>query len=201
MASSVHSIISTLHYLAKFFGIYLFTLNSLTLHPEFKISDLICGSVAIIFYGIISYIHWMHAFVYIKINSRIVEKGIPIMMTLHYFLYTTIIMLSNIKRKDFGEICKNLTEVDKSFEYFDTKFDYKKISGTVRIAVIKLMTWITALVLLGAVLAYKFDDIKRHEEHVFFFWCLSIASIVMMSFKFSAIGISRRFFRVNEMLR
>lgn len=123
------------------------------------------------------------------------------MMTMHYFLYSAIILLSNIKRKDFGEICRNLTEIDKNFEYFDTRFDYKKIGGVVRKNVIKLMTWITALVILGAVLAYKFDEIKRHEEHIFFFWCLSIASIIMMSFKFSAIGIYRRFFRINEMLR
>lgn len=201
MASSVYGIISTLHYLAKFFGIYLFTLNTLTFRPEFKISDIICGAVAIVFYTIISYIHWIHAFVYVKINSKVVEKGVPIMMTMHYFLYTAIILLSNIKRNDFGEMCRLLTEVDKGFEYFDTRFDYKKIGSVVRKSVIKLMTWITALVLLGAVLAYNFDDIKRHEEHVFFFWCLSIASIVMMSFKFSAIGIHRRFVRVNEMLR
>ena len=128
MSTSVYSIIATLHYVAKFFGIYLFTQNTSTFQPEFKVSDVICGTVAFLFYALISYIHWLHAFTYVIIKSKIIETAIPLMMTLHYILFSTIIILSNIKCREFGKLCRNLTEIDRHFEYFDIRFDYRQIA-------------------------------------------------------------------------
>lgn len=202
MSSTIYETVSSLHHLAKFFGIYLFTLNPVTFLPELTILDLIFTIISICFYGLIFYIHFIHAFTYMTIKSKIIEKGIPVIMSMHFIFFTTIILLSNIKRRDFGRIMKKLSEIDKTFEYFDVRFDYRLIGSIVRRNVIKLMIWIATLLIIGAILAYKVDNLgKRNAEHIFFFWCLSIGAIVLMSFKFTAVGIGRRFQKVNEILR
>lgn len=202
MAPTPHTAIASLHIAAKFFGIHLFSIDPVTYKPHIRACDIICGFIAITFYALIFYIHWIHAFGYVFLSSKILEKAIPLMMSMHYVFFTTIIIVSNINRRAFGDIFKTLMEVDRNFEYFDVKFDYKVIGRTVTCFVLKVLIWIAILTALGAVLARKFDELRRKSlEHVFFFWCLCIAAIVMMTFRFSAVGIGRRFQKVNKVLR
>ncbi|KAG5668278.1 hypothetical protein PVAND_016225 [Polypedilum vanderplanki] len=201
MLQSAYDAISSLHFTAKFFGISLFTINPLTFRTEFKFIDLIFSFIAMTFYVFIVYIYYTFAVDHLIFKSEIITRGIPIMMTMQIIIFTILIILSNIKSRDLSEMLKCLVDVDKNFEYFGIKIDYKIQSRIVKCNLIKTFAWIIFLISFSAVSAYfhpKFEH--RVDEHLFFFWNIGISAIVMMCFKFSVAGIGRRFEKINEIV-
>jgi hypothetical protein len=202
MPQSAYDTISSVHFCAKFFGIYVFSINPVTLAAEFKVVDLIFAAIAVPFYLMVAYVYCTFAINDIIIQSQIVARGIPILMSIQFAIFTLIIVLSNVRRGDFSEMLTSLVEVDKSFEYFGVKIDYRQHGRTIKCSVIiiaVLICFFGAFSVGSAIYGPQFDH--RTEEHLFFFWSVSMSAIIMMSFKFAVVGVGRRFEKVNDILR
>lgn len=199
--SSTYSVIQPFHIIMKLMGFTLFTIDA-KFKAKFKIFDWICLALAVCSVALINYFYWTAYVVIILPRPTVVNASVPYINLCQNFISIAIIIGSFVKRNEICQIFEKFNEIDEQLRVnFDVKFDYKSQKC-------KLIRWTIAtfsapgfIVILRVISGYRKQNRIGRKEDVLFYWYLSSAFIIMMSFKLVACAVKMRYETINECLR
>jgi hypothetical protein len=191
-----------LHVYAKFFGFAVFSVNDKTFTTKFRLSDGFFAVLAVAMNAFVNYTYWilvMKPSVFqstVKFQSAI-KMSAPLVMFSQYLVYTTIMIVSIIKRSDLCLILRKLKKVDGDLEEFRVKFDYREEQRVVRRVTFLVISIIFGLMLLSRVGGLFCDVHIDFKYDAYFLWILNCGAVLLLGFSAVAVCIKNRFRSVN----
>jgi hypothetical protein len=199
---SVYTSVRPLHIAAKILGFLVFTIDEENFKPKFTLADLFFLASGIGLNFLMNYIYWTTIFDFIFERSTIMNISIPFITLCQNIIVGIILFAGFFRIREVCEIFRKFSEIDEEFERsFMVKFDYREQGKKTKRVTVTMFALITVIIVIRYSSNLIYMDSSSVKTNIYYFVCFCGSTVLLLSFKFAALGVKMRFEGVNRCLR
>ncbi|KAG5670399.1 hypothetical protein PVAND_000667 [Polypedilum vanderplanki] len=199
---ALYESIKPLHIAAKLLGFLVFTVDDEKFTPKFKFCDIFFILSGISSNFLMNYIYWTTIFDFVFERSSIINISIPFITLSQNIIVITITIAGFFKIHKVCDILRKFSEIDEEFgKCFNIKIDYEKQKQKAVKLIVSMSLMVIVIVLIRYTSNLIYSPTSSIKTNIYYFMCFCGSTVLLLSFKFAALGVKMRFENVNKCLR